>query len=96
MSTQASRFNLTDDELTRAAQELATAVREYLEATKTGKGRRTASGFVDVVRGSLGRQRCSRGLFALVVQRAVELGLVTDEQFDEWVRPEGMVGRRAE
>jgi len=76
MSTQASRFNLTDDELTRAAQELATAVGEYLEATKTGKGRRTASGFVDVVRGSLGRQRCSKGLFALVVERAVELGLV--------------------
>ena len=26
-------------------------------------------------------------------QAAVELGLVTAEQFDEWVRPERMVGR---
>jgi fumarate hydratase class II len=26
-------------------------------------------------------------------QTAVELGLVTAEQFDEWVRPEKMVGR---
>ena len=25
-------------------------------------------------------------------QSALELGLVTDEQFDEWVRPESMTG----
>ena len=25
---------------------------------------------------------------------AIELGLLTDEQFDQWVRPENMVGPR--
>jgi len=28
-------------------------------------------------------------------EAALELGLVTAEQFDQWVRPEDMVGRRA-
>jgi fumarate hydratase class II len=27
-------------------------------------------------------------------ETAIELGLVTGEQFDEWVRPEDMVGRK--
>jgi fumarate hydratase class II len=27
-------------------------------------------------------------------ETAIELGLVTPEQFDAWVRPEDMVGRR--
>ncbi|HSF03603.1 MAG TPA: class II fumarate hydratase, partial [Solirubrobacterales bacterium] len=28
-------------------------------------------------------------------EAALELGLVTSEQFDQWVRPEDMVGRRS-
>ena len=69
-------FGLTSQEIDGAAQALAGAVSSYLEGTKTGKGRRTASGFTDAVRGALGRERCSKSLFALVVNRAIALGLV--------------------
>ena len=72
----AKNFNLDDRQVSEAAAALANAVSDYLEATKTGKGRKTASGFADVVRRSLGRQRVSKSLFALVLNRSVQMGLV--------------------
>jgi hypothetical protein len=69
-------FGLTSQEIDNAALALADAVTLYLQGTKTGKGRRTASGFTEAVRGALGRERCSKSLFALVVNRALALRLV--------------------
>tara|TARA_Y100000310_G_scaffold257289_1_gene265330 strand:+ start:570 stop:1265 length:696 start_codon:yes stop_codon:yes gene_type:complete len=76
---EARRFGLSDADLDRASLALQTAVREYLEEKKTGRGRKTAAGFIQVVRAALGRKRCSKDLFELVLQRSVEKGYLVQE-----------------
>jgi hypothetical protein len=75
-ASSAKNFNLTEEQVSRAAAALGSAVSVYLASTKSGKGRKTASGFADVVRRSLGRQRVSKSLFTLVLHRAVEMKVV--------------------
>ena len=75
-ASSAKNFNLTEEQVSRAATALGSAVSVYLDATKNGKGRETASGFADVVRQSLSRQRVSKSLFTLVLHRAVEMKVV--------------------
>ena len=76
MNPTAKRFSLAEEEVDGAARDLSKAVEDYLRRTKTGKGRRTSAGFVGVVRTSLKRERCSKDLFRLVVDRAVEMRLL--------------------
>jgi len=72
----AKRYSLTVEQLDAAAQALTKAVGTYIEGTATGRGRRTESGFAFAVRESVGRQRVSKELFALVVNRAIQLELL--------------------